>query len=38
MDAIRYGFNGTIGDSKADRRQQRIFQTNKFNILSNSTK
>lgn len=38
MDAIRYGFNGTIGDSRAQRRQALRFETNKHNILSNSTK
>jgi len=38
MDAIRYGFNGTAGDSRAEREQKMRFQTNQFNILSNSTK
>jgi phage terminase large subunit len=38
MDAIRYGFNGTAGDSIAQRQQKERFKTNKSNILANNNK
>lgn len=36
MDAIRYGFNGQGGNTRADTQQQQIFQHNKNNFLNSS--
>ena len=38
MDAIRYGFNGTAGNSKAEQLQKQRFESNKHNIISNSNR
>jgi phage terminase large subunit len=38
MDAIRYGFNGSGGNSRALEQQKRQFELNKHKILSNSSK
>jgi phage terminase large subunit len=38
MDAIRYGFNGTAGDSTASRVQKEKFQSNQHNIINNNNK
>jgi len=38
MDAIRYGFNGMVGDSRAKKIQEDKFQRNKANIINSSNK
>lgn len=38
MDAIRYGFNGTAGNSRASQQQQEHFQLNKNNFLNSTCK
>lgn len=38
MDSIRYGFNGTGGNSRATQEQLRQFEINQFNFKNNTNK